>query len=415
MKKSLNLNLKHFPRELRLILEIMKVENDNSLIFKRKEMFSDINWEKFIELAIYHRVYPLIYPKLKKMNIEWIPKQVCQSLLWEYQQNTFKMLLLSGEMEQISKLLSENNLRLLFLKGPAIAADLYGDISLRTSKDLDILIQITDLEKVDTLLLDLGYQREVNIIENFDKKKTKHDIPYYHPEKKIQVEIHWRLYPSYMNEPNFNDLWDRRRKSNLTSYPVYYFGVEDLFLYLIVHGAKHGWFRLRWLADIDQCIRTKMDGKDTINLIKSYAKDHMGRRSDLFIGQTLILANQLLDTPIDKMMNAFKIKGRSSKLAQINITYINEMFLESSSFKDNKLKFSNNKLNSVLSNLVHSFLIRSYLLSIRTSSSKIFYILGMLSPPAIDREILALPKFLHFLYFPLRPFLWAWRKTRNSH
>ena len=70
------------------------------------------------------------------------------------------MLTLCGEMEQVSKLFTENHIPLLFLKGPVIAADIYGDISLRTSKDLDILISITHVEKAEKLLLSLGYEKE---------------------------------------------------------------------------------------------------------------------------------------------------------------------------------------------------------------------------------------------------------------
>ena len=47
-----------------------------------------------------------------------------------------------------------------FLKGPVIAHEIYGDISLRTSKDLDILVQEIDLEKAEGLLFSLGYKRE---------------------------------------------------------------------------------------------------------------------------------------------------------------------------------------------------------------------------------------------------------------
>ena len=36
--------------------------------------------------------------------------------------NTFQMLHLSGEMEQISKLFNENEIRTLVLKGPVLAA-----------------------------------------------------------------------------------------------------------------------------------------------------------------------------------------------------------------------------------------------------------------------------------------------------
>ncbi|WP_432704959.1 nucleotidyltransferase family protein [Bacillus cereus] len=32
-------------------------------------------------------------------------------------------------------------------------------------------------------------------------------------------------------------------------------GEEDLFFFLVVHEARHGWFHLRWLKDIDLLIR----------------------------------------------------------------------------------------------------------------------------------------------------------------
>ena len=81
-------------------------------------------------------------------------------MLWivlqrNYKINTFQMLHLSGEMEQVSKLFTENEIRTLFLKGPVLAHDLYGDISLRTSSDLDLLIPLHDLDKAEELLIKL--------------------------------------------------------------------------------------------------------------------------------------------------------------------------------------------------------------------------------------------------------------------
>ena len=38
---------------------------------------------------------------------------------------------------------------------------------------------------------------------------------------------------------------------------VYILGREDLFLFLVSHGARHGWSRLRWLIDIHQIVKTR--------------------------------------------------------------------------------------------------------------------------------------------------------------
>ena len=66
------------------------------------------------------------------------------------------MLHLTREMEMICKSFNENQIRSIVLKGPVLAANLYGDLSLRTSSDLDILIPITELDKADQLLINIG-------------------------------------------------------------------------------------------------------------------------------------------------------------------------------------------------------------------------------------------------------------------
>lgn len=55
-----------------------------------------------------------------------------------------------------------------------------------------------------------------------------------------------------------------------------------------------------------------------------------------------------------------------------------------------------------------------YKLMLRTRWQKITYLLQVISPRRIDWEVLPLPRPLHILYFPLRPFLWLWRKRKKQ-
>lgn len=386
MNKYINLNLDSISKELRLLLEILKLNSNTSI---RNELIIDIEWDHFLELAIYHRVYPLIYSKLVKQEEKIIPSSVMNVLKQEYKKNTFQMLYLSGEMEQVSKLFTESNIRLLYLKGPVIAAELYGDISLRTSKDLDILISITDLAKAEELLINEGYEREGDPTVLNDWKWREHHISYFHSKKQIQLEIHWRLHPRPSKEPNFDELWERKRKrkSELTTYPVYYLGKEDLFLYLITHGARHGWFRLRWLMDIDKVIR-KGIGSSKINLfLKKYKSSNIG-------GQALILASQLLNTPINEISKRLTERNHSVKLAQQAIYFINET----------------EPLDVIMSTKYY----KRYLFSLKSVTQKLVSLLISFYPSSVDAKTLSLPKSLHFLYYPLHPVLWVWRKTRKS-
>ncbi|NGY75652.1 nucleotidyltransferase family protein [Bacillus megaterium] len=82
------------------------------------------------------------------------------------------------------------------------------------SKDLDILVREEGLERTESILFSLGYEKEeISTVLN-EKKWRGHHIAYYHPNKKIQVEVHWRLHPRPMKKASFEELWSRKRESS---------------------------------------------------------------------------------------------------------------------------------------------------------------------------------------------------------
>lgn len=99
-----------------------------------------------------------MYLYLKKETALPVPQAVMESLKQQYTMNTFRMLQLTAEMEQVCGAFREHGIRTITLKGPAMAHDLYGDVSMRTSKDLDILIPVQDVEAAGRILQGLGYQ-----------------------------------------------------------------------------------------------------------------------------------------------------------------------------------------------------------------------------------------------------------------
>ncbi|SFL10858.1 Uncharacterised nucleotidyltransferase [Paenibacillus sp. 1_12] len=391
MFNDYELDVNQVSKELKLQLEIIRMENTEELKAIDKERFVHIDWDHFLKLAIHHRIYSLIYVRLQELDETLIPAYVFEVLHRKFKKNTLQMLHLSAEMEQVSKSFTENEVRTLFLKGPVLAVDLYGDISLRTSSDLDILISIDDLDRVEKLLFKQGYVKDDEILTVLnDWKWRHHHKTYYHSSKKITLEIHWRLSPGPSKEPQFEELWGRKRKSSLTHFPTYYLGREDLFLFLVSHGARHGWSRLRWLVDIHQLVRQKLDWGKLNRLLNKYQYLHLG-------GQALILASQLLKTPMDEEMKPIIVGNRPGRLAQEAIFYMERMVnLHSNPVPEDVYKYHRRHLFSLMSNL-----------------QKFFFVMSFLYPYPEDSEALPLPKHFHFLYFPLRPVLWAWRKTKK--
>ncbi|WP_191565593.1 nucleotidyltransferase family protein [Metabacillus idriensis] len=387
----MNLDLAKVPRELKLIFELLKKNNQDNIKAKSLEIFAEIDWAMFLEQSKHHRIYPVLYTKIKNKYEGFIPANVMKILSLEYKRNTFIMLHLSAEMERVSEIFTEEKIRLLFLKGPVIAHNLYGDISLRTSSDLDFLIPLEELEKAESILVRQGYEKDdyIKTVLN-DWKWRHHHVTYFHPEKRIKLEIHWRLNPGPGAEPSFNELWERKRKSEFTTYPVYFLGTEDLFLFLVSHGARHGWSRLRWLLDILQLTDQEIDWKTTIKLLKRYHFINTG-------AQALLLTTELLNSEITDEIKPILRKKKSIDLAQEAIFYFERMVnLHEDPIQEDIARFH-----------------ERHLFSLKTVSQRLLFILSFLYPYPEDAEILPLPKQLHFLYFPIRPFTWAWRKTRR--
>jgi hypothetical protein len=384
---NIALDMTNIPEELKLILDLIKTEDS---VIDLKD-YQDINWELFLRLSLHHRLFPLLYSKLNKIEGNVVPDEIVQTLSLKYRNNTISMLHLSGVMEQLSNLFLENDIRPLFLKGPVLAKELYGDLSLRTCSDLDILIPLVDLEKANQLLLKLGYVKDeyIKTLLN-DWKWRHHHFTFYHPINGTKIEIHWRLNPFPSKEPAFSELWNRRRTSYITSYPTYFLSKEDLFFYLVLHGARHGWSRLRWLEDIQRIVEKDLNWNTIKKLFKKYGCYHIG-------GQSLILSSQLLDLTVSTEMKSF-IKGkRSIQLAKDALFYLERMVnLHTDPVPKEIAAYHSNHLFSLMS-----------------FQQKLIYCVSMLHPFYSDVETLPLPKKLHYLYFLLRPFLFVWRKTRK--
>ncbi len=391
MEHITDFNVKNIPCELKTALFMLKSKDVHSLQSIMSEIPSDFNWDRFLDLTIHHRIFPMLYPKLMDINKDIFPSSIFNHLKGLYRHNTLKMLFLSSVMKDICNLFNQNNINTLVLKGPILGTNLYGDISLRTSGDLDVLVQMRDLGRVNKLLEDLGYEKD-DYIQTIlgDWRWRHHHVTYIHPKTGVKLEIHWRLNPGPGREPSFKDLWNRKRTEIVSEQPIYILGREDLFLFLVSHGARHGWSRLRWLLDINQLVNQHLNWKLLTKMLTKYNYTQVG-------GQAILLNMVLLDMKPTKEMSLIIQDFQTRKIAKLAIFYLERMV---------------NLHNDPVPLDIATYH-RSYLFQIKTIKQKIYFVLSFLFPYPEDAHVLPLPKKVHFLYFPLRPFLWIWRKYKK--
>lgn len=367
---------------------LIKLLNDkNNVNELLREHGKKMNWTEFMHLVQFHKIYPVIYLLLKTSM--YVPNNVKELLHHLYMKNTMEMLNLTREMDQINRALQEAEIRVLMLKGPALSYELYGDLCSRTSKDLDILISFNDLRKTLEILYLLGYENGYEPprkIKNWHKKV--HHLELMNKETNCKVEIHWALHPGPSLEPDFNTLWKRRKTIHITETPIFSLENEILFYYLITHGARHGWFRIRWLMDIVQILKKNVRYEECPQVMKDNKVVHL-------YGQCLCLMEILELYHLNNKKRIYTKK--EEKLATSAISFIKE-----------KIHFYSPPSREWEKE------VKKYLFDIKPFMQKNLYIIWKFKANSWDAEILPLPPVLHFLYVPLRPFLWLWRAVTKQ-
>lgn len=247
------------PMELRLLLQLTKMDIKYiDRLAVAKYIKDEINWDEFLRLAIFHRVFPIVYGNLIKLEIKGVPQTVLDKLKNRVKRNNVKMMMLTSELSRLTSIFNDRGIDSISAKGPAIGMKLYKDISLRPSKDLDIVVRREDIRKAEKVLLEQGYlvkgRKEVLADSELEEymKRDRH-FTYFHPKKKVFVELHWNLFYPTINmtgEFEFEEFWETRQEVMVAGQSVNVISDENLFRLLLIHGVHHRWFRLRWLHDM---------------------------------------------------------------------------------------------------------------------------------------------------------------------
>ncbi|GIQ63563.1 hypothetical protein PACILC2_21310 [Paenibacillus cisolokensis] len=170
--------------ELQALLFVLRIDREAPDRDRIRGKLSSIDWNQFLELVRHHRVVPWVHTRLQPFP-ELIPADIRKELHADYRANAFGMLQLAGEMERVGANLDRAGVPCLMLKGPILAETLYGDLSLRTSRDLDLLVPVDAVERAAEQLARMGYEANDSVHRILNDWKWKlHHLSFRHPVKK---------------------------------------------------------------------------------------------------------------------------------------------------------------------------------------------------------------------------------------
>ena len=212
-----------------------------------------MDWNRFIGLSEWHNVVPLVYRVLPAACPGAIPPAAMNRLRSLCHNNTARALFLASELSRILNALESRGVPAYPFKGPALSVMLYGDPARRQSKDLDILVPKDGVRKAIDCLDTLGYGAKTSLAGNrlAAHRRTEYELQFFRRDGRLTVELQWAVVPGFFGFDHEKlGIWStlEKRDWNGPAFPV--LPPEETLLLLCVHGAKHLWCKLGWIADV---------------------------------------------------------------------------------------------------------------------------------------------------------------------
>lgn len=214
-------------------------EENRAEILKRVQLLSRL-----------HRIRPVVYRILLNANISVEFKTALKNELHSVTLQNFE---LAKETERIVKKLEKASITAIPYKGVTFSKQFYGDISMRESSDIDLVINPDQLDLIIKLMQKDGYKADG--LEGLKRIKRESFVTHqkdfcFDLNKTFHVEFHWRI-----THPNFciKSPLDRFKISLEPDLEM----SEHLRAIILHHWIHDGFEYLKTLLDVGQAISSK--------------------------------------------------------------------------------------------------------------------------------------------------------------
>jgi len=287
---------KTLPAEIQLLVCSARTTLSASNSAQIRELAAGkIDWAFLLRQAHENSVTPLLNLHLHAASAA-IPSEHDEILKAAIQENAVRSLILSAELIRLQDVFRPQGILAIPYKGPVLAAQAYGDIALREFEDLDIIVRERDLAKAGEAMTSSGYKPQfpASLLAEGSPSRVPAEFSYFDEARHILVELHTeRTMRHFPVAPSLDDLAERMVSVQVSGHEVRTFSAEDALVMLCVHGSKHFWDRLSWIADLAELIHAypHLNWDEVLNRAGSLKAQSM-------LHSGLLLAEELLETPL---------------------------------------------------------------------------------------------------------------------
>ena len=345
----------------------------------------EVDWYGFTRAALPEGVLPLVYHHLLELRETAVPTELLAAFEGFYNSNRQRNSALIQQLIKIMDFLKTHGIRAIPYKGPMLAAAAYGNADLRqVSDDVDILVHCRDFERAKDLLLLQGFQQWMELEYKSHLRQ---------PVDNLEIDLHRSIIPRWYGfSLDFDEIWARRSHLVLSGTSLPCFSLEDfviaLCLDLAKDAAQRNVVRLIKLCDIAQLLKAErgMDWNRLLNRARS-----TGTIGPLFFGirtLTPLFGVSLPETSLGNKEADLALAALDGKKSR------------------NILDASLHKItDSIPAAIRHSMYEALLIASLHDrAGAKIRTVLRpCLVPTIVDLQWVSLPRYLHYIYYILRP------------
>jgi hypothetical protein len=334
-----------------------------------------VNWKEWFELVHAHRLVPHSQRALGAVRA-LSPPDVAEALMKETVTIAARSLARTRQLAELLSVLAADGVRALPFKGPALSLAAYGDLGVRDSIDLDVVVRPDDIDAARAAMIRAGYapRTEMSPAQERTLQRSFGHFVYAAPHGGAAVELHWRFAaPRYPWSIPAEEVFSRAVTIDLAGSPIASPDATDQLLLQLMHGARHQWERLEWLVAFAQLLRRVGENEEV--LIERAEANGSSRALSL----ALRLAHDLLGAPLSPRLAALAGEERSAARAAQIVGAIEAA------------RFST----------VQPYVFNMAMMD-RGRDRARYIALSVLSPTPREWELVRLPDWLVFLYYPIR-------------
>src|SRR6267143_887351 len=298
-----------FRNEWSVLLECASPSLDGQGL---RDLLGSVDWARLLILAEEHGVAGHLTASLRGLKEDLIPPETRQALVDRQRAQIFFTLRLTAELFRILDRFTSEGIGVLVVKGPVLAVQAYGDPAMRAYGDLDLLVRQRDIRRATELLSAAGFSPAVPL-SAIDAGKIPGQYLFSKPDSKLIVELHndltLRHFPRRLPIEEF---FARQIHVRLDAREAPALSVEDELVLICIHGAKHFWERLMWIADVAALVsrQTGIDWQRVADSAQAVGAERM-----LYTG--LRLASDLLQARLpDKVQAMVEADRVAARLAE---------------------------------------------------------------------------------------------------